>query len=76
MYVGNLSWSVTWQDLKDHFKQVGNVLHADVMMDGDRSKGCGLVKFASAKDARTAINTLHDTELDGRAIFVREDREA
>ena len=77
VYVGNLSWSVTWQDLKDHFKQVGNVLHADVMMRQDgKSQGCGLVSFASAKDARKAINTLHDTELDGRLIFVREDREA
>ena len=77
VYVGNLSWNVTWQGLKDHFKQAGNVLHADVMMRQDgKSQGCGLVSFASAKEARRAINTLHDTELDGRLIFVREDREA
>ena len=77
VYVGNLAWSVTWQHLKDHFKQAGTVLHADVMMGQDgRSKGCGLVSFASARDARNAINTLHDSELDGRMIFVREDREA
>ena len=76
VYVGNLSWETSWQDLKDHFRSVGEVLHADVMMDGDRSKGCGLVSFASARDARNAINTLHDSELDGRMIFVREDREA
>ena len=77
VYVGNLSWDVGWQDLKDHFKSAGNVLHADVMMGQDgRSKGCGLVTFASARDAQTAINMLHDTELSGRPIFVREDREA
>ena len=77
VYVGNLSWNVTWQTLKDHFKQVGTVLHADVMMRQDgKSQGCGLVSFASAKEAKKAISLLHDTELDGRLIFVREDREA
>ena len=77
VYVGNLSWDVSWQDLKDHFKTCGNVVHADVMTGHDgRSKGCGLVTFSSAGDAQAAINTLHDTELNGRLIFVREDREA
>ena len=77
VYVGNLSWDVAWQDLKDHFKSCGDVLHADVMTEASgRSKGCGIVTFASARDAQTAIDTLHDTEIDGRLIFVREDREA
>ena len=40
-----------------------------------RSKGCGLVSFASAHDAATAIQTLHDSVLHTRSIFVREDRE-
>ena len=77
VYVGNLAWDVSWQDLKDHFKSVGSVLHADVMLEPGttRSKGCGLVTFANARDAATAISTLHDTELNGRLIFVREDRE-
>ena len=77
VYVGNLAWDVSWQDLKDHFKTVGQVLNADVMMEPGttRSKGCGLVTFANARDAATAISTLHDTELNGRLIFVREDRE-
>ena len=78
VYVGNLSWDVSWQDLKDHFKSAGHVTHADVMLEpgSTRSKGCGLVTFANAKDAQTAIATLHDTELNGRLIFVREDRES
>ena len=77
VYVGNLSWEVSWQDLKDHFKQVGPVMHADVMMEpgSTRSKGCGIVTFNNARDAKTAIQTLHDTDLKGRLIFVREDRE-
>ena len=78
VYVGNLSWDVTWQDLKDHMKQAGDVVHADVMYEpgSTRSKGCGVVSFANAKGAATAIATLTDTDLKGRMIFVREDREA
>ena len=57
VYVGNLSWDVSWQDLKDHFKSAGHVVHADVMMEAGtgRSKGCGLVQFSSAHDAANAI---------------------
>ena len=77
VYVGNLTWTVSWQDLKDHFKTIGPVLNADVMQEPDgRSKGCGLVTFQNAKDADRAINELHDTEINGRNIFVREDRDA
>ena len=76
VYVGNLSWETSWQDLKDHFRSVGEVTHADVMQGSDgRSKGCGLVAFANAHDAASAISTLHDSVLGGRSIFVREDRE-
>ena len=76
VYVGNLAWTVSWQDLKDHFKTIGPVLNADVMQEADgRSKGCGLVTFQNKRDADRAIAELHDTELDGRKIFVREDRE-
>jgi RNA recognition motif-containing protein len=75
--VGNLSWETSWQDLKDHFRQVGEVMHADVMQSADgRSKGCGLVTFANAHDAARAIQQLHDSVLHSRSIFVREDREA
>ena len=77
VYVGNLSWETSWQDLKDHFRTAGEVTHADVMQEQDgRSKGCGIVSFVSARDAANAIRQLHDTELQGRKIFVREDREA
>jgi len=77
LYVGNLSWNVAWQDLKDYFKQCGHVVRADVMTGSDgRSKGCGLVEFETPEQAMTAIATLNDTELKGRPIFVREDRES
>lgn len=41
-----------------------------------RSKGCGIVEYRTPMEAQQAINTLLDTELKGRLIFVREDREA
>lgn len=77
VYVGNLSWDVSWQDLKDHMRGSGDVIRADVMSDNDgRSKGCGLVEYATEREALAAVQTLHNTELKGRLIFVREDREA
>lgn len=76
VYVGNLSWEVAWQDLKDHMRDAGEVVHAEVMTGADgRSKGCGIVEFATAEEAKEACDTLSDTELKGRMIFVREDRE-
>jgi len=76
VYIGNLSWEVQWQDLKDHMKSAGNVVHAEVICEHNgRSKGCGVVEYATAEEALKAIETLTQTELKGRMIFVREDRE-
>jgi len=77
LYVGNLSWSVSWRELKDHMKSAGDVTRADILQTPDgRSKGCGIVEFATAEEASNAVETLNDSELMGRQIFVREDREA
>jgi len=77
LYVGNLSWSVSWRELKDHMKSAGEVTRADILQTPDgRSKGCGIVEFATAEEASNAVATLNDSELMGRQIFVREDREA
>ncbi|KAL3759723.1 hypothetical protein ACHAWU_008217 [Discostella pseudostelligera] len=76
VYVGNLSWSTSWQDLKDHMREVGDVQYAKILQDRDgRSKGCGIVEFTSPEGASDAIEKLTDSELKGRKIFVREDRE-
>lgn len=76
VYVGNLSWDVAWQDLKDHMRQAGEVVHAEVISESNgRSKGCGIVEYSTAEEAQEAISTLTDTEIKGRMIFVREDRE-
>lgn len=76
VWVGNLGFETTWQDLKDHFRQAGAVTHADIMQDPEgNSKGCGLVTFASPQDALRAISLLSNSQLGDRQIMVREDRE-
>ena len=76
IYVGNLAWRTSWQDLKDHFAPCGNVIYADVMKLPDgRSKGCGIVEFDTPEAAAAAISSMGDSDLGGRPIFVREDRE-
>lgn len=57
----------------DHMSSVGEVAYADLMKQYDgRSKGCGIVEFSNVEDAKKALETLHDSLLDGRTIFVRE----
>jgi len=78
VYVGNLPWQTSWQDLKDHMRTIGNVVYADIFQDENgRSKGCGIVEYSNREDALRAIKTLNDTKIGDteRLIFVREDRE-
>lgn len=77
MYVGNLAWEVTWQDLKDHVRRHGvEAVHAEVIMGPDgRSRGFGIVQFATPELTAQAIAAVNDTELKGRQLFVREDRD-
>jgi len=77
VYVGNLTWATGWGELKDFMRAAGDVVRADVLEHPDgRSKGCGIVEYKTVAGAKNAIETLHDEVLDGRPIFVREDREA
>jgi RNA recognition motif-containing protein len=76
VYVGNLSWNVSWQELKEHMWAVGNVVHAEIITEPNgRSKGCGIVEYSTEMEALQAISSMTHTELKGRNIFVREDRE-
>lgn len=74
LYVGNLSYSVTSDDLQQLFAQHGTVDSADVIMDRStgRSKGFGFVEMNSDEDARAAIAALDGHEYDGRALKVNE----
>jgi RNA recognition motif-containing protein len=76
VFVGNLAWATSSERLREHFGHCGNVINAEVKYGRDgRSRGCGVVEFDSPQASATAINTLNETELDGRQIFVREDRD-
>ena len=75
LYVGNLSFDASWQDLKNYFNKVGHVKHADVIEGADgRKKGFGIVEFSKPRDASNAIRQLDGTEFLGRKIEVRMDR--
>ena len=72
LFVWGLSWNLTWQDLKDAFKQHAEVVHAKVIMDREtgKSKSFWFVEFGSIEDAVKAKNAMDGVELDGRAIRV------
>jgi len=78
VFVGNLAYSVTWQELKDHMRDAGQVMFCQILKEPGTvlgSKGCALVEYSTPKEARKAINMMTDSELRGRRIWVREDRE-
>ncbi len=68
VFVGNLPFDTTWQELKDIFKKF-NPTHADVF------KGYGIVTFQSAGSASRAIDELHQATFDSRVLNVRFDKE-
>ncbi len=74
LYVGNLAYSVSGEDLQELFSQAGEVQSATVVTDkfSGQSKGFGFVEMASAGDAATAIQRFNETELKGRNIKVNE----
>lgn len=76
LYVGNLSYSVTEDNLKGLFAPIGEVLSAKIITDGatGRSKGFGFVEMASDEDADKAISTLNGTTQMERTINVSEAR--
>lgn len=72
LYVGNLSYSMTEQDLRDLFSQAGEIQDVMLIVDRDtrRSKGFGFVEFVTEADARKAIEMFHDQEMQGRRLTV------
>ena len=74
IYVGNLNWNMTNDDLNNLFTPYGEVVSAKIVTDkfkNDRSKGFGFVEM-SDEDGKAAIEALNDTEIDGRKIVVNE----
>ena len=76
IYVGNLAYGVTDNELRDAFAEFGEVSRANVIMDRDtgRSKGFGFVEMPDNAQAEAAINGLNEKQLSGRAIRVNEAR--
>ncbi len=74
IYVGNLSWTMTDEDLSNLFTQYGTVTSAKILKDkmNGRSKGFGFVEMDDAEAAKTAIASLNENEVQGRKLIVNE----
>ena len=72
LYVGNLPFKISDEELAAHFAAAGEVVEVTHIRqrDSDRSAGCGFVEMASAEAAQTAQATLNGVELDGRELKV------
>lgn len=76
LFVGNIPWSASDEDLKKLFAEYGDVEEAIIIKDkfSGRSKGFGFVTFANDDDGDKAVSALHDQEFNGRNIIVNEAR--
>lgn len=74
IYVGNLSWQMTDEDLRTLFEQYGSVTSAKIVKDkvSGRSKGFGFVEMPDDTEAQNALSSLYDSEVLGRKIIVNE----
>src|SRR5271154_722310 len=75
IYVGNLNWSMTSDDLYNLFSPYGEVVSAKIVSDkfnNNRSKGFGFVEMSDDAAARKAISELNESEISGRKIVVNE----
>lgn len=76
LYVGNLLYEVTDDQLRDQFSQAGTVVSAQVIRfaDSGRSKGFGFVEMATEEDAQKAVEMFHEQDFSGRKMIVNEAR--
>ncbi len=76
IYVGNISWGTTEDDLSQAFEEYGSVTSVNIITDRDtgRSKGFAFVEMENASDAEAAIAALDGTSVGGRNIRVNEAR--
>jgi cold-inducible RNA-binding protein len=76
LYVGNLPFATTAQDLQDLFAQAGSVAGVDLIFDKftGRSRGFAFVNMATPEDAQKAIEKFHGYSLEGRNMTVNEAR--
>ena len=76
LFVGNLSFDTTENDLQDAFAAHGNVLQVDIPQDRmtNKPRGFGFVTMATKEEADAAVTALNGTDLHGRALTVNEAR--
>ena len=76
IFVGNLRWSITEEDLSQLFEAYGIVTSARIAIDRTtgRSRGVGFVEMPEATEAQGAIMGLHGTAVEGRLLTVNESR--
>jgi len=76
IYVGNLAYRTTEDDLRQLFSQFGEVSSVKIITDRDtgQSKGFGFVEMSNQSEAEAAINNLNETDLGGRNLRVNEAR--
>ena len=76
IYVGNISYDVTEEDLRQAFEAMGQVTSVSIIKDkfSGRSKGFGFVEMPEKAEAESAITNLNGKELQGRALNVNEAR--
>ena len=74
LYVGNLSFNTTTQDLENMFAESGTVESANIIEDREtgRSRGFAFVEMSSKEEAQNAISALNGKEIDGRELTVNE----
>ena len=72
LFVGNLSFSITENDLQDAFAAHGTVIEANLMMDRatGRPRGFGFVTMSSPEEAQKAVEAMNGKSVDGRALTV------
>ncbi|MBN8787163.1 MAG: RNA-binding protein [Terrimonas sp.] len=77
LYVGNLSWTMTEDDLRTLFEQYGTVSSIKIVKDREtgRSKGFGFVEMENDTEAQNALSSLYDKEIQGRKIVINEAQE-
>jgi len=76
LYVGNIAYGISDNDLKESFEPYGEVVSAQIIMDRDsgRSKGFGFVEMSNEDEAQAAIDGLNGVDIQGRALTVNEAR--
>lgn len=76
LYVGNLLYEVTDDQLRDVFSQAGTVVSAQVIRFADtgRSKGFGFVEMSTEEEAQKAVEMFHEQDFNGRKMIVNEAR--